>query len=99
MKYAVIGYVLLVLVVGILVTLVMPKHSEEGGGGEHAAMTSGPEIAEGVARITGGAFFEKYPPVEIVPREELERRLAEHDARPPRDGERNRAAALLLSQA
>lgn len=107
MKVAVIGYLLLVLVVGILVTLVMPEHSEEeeGGGGEEKAaalpaeITPGREIAERVAAITGGAFSEKHPPVELVSREELEKTLAEHDAKPPDDRELTTAAALLLSQA
>ena len=105
MRVAVIGYVLLVLVVGILVTLVMPEHSEEeeAAGGEHAALpaeiTPAPEIAERVSRMRGDEFEGAAPKVEAVPRAELQERLAKLDAQPPEDPELTTGIATLFAQA
>ena len=105
MKYAVIGYVLLVLVVGILVTLVMPEQSEEEGAAaeEHAALpaeiTPAPEIAERVGRIRGRRFDGEAPRIEAVPRRDLEERLARLDEQPAGDPDLAEGAAILLAQA
>ena len=105
MKRVAIAYLLLVLLVGILVTLVMPEQSgeQEAAGEEHAALpaeiTPAPEIAARVADIRGRRFDGPPPKVEVVPREELERRLASLDEERPEDPDLATGAALLLAQA
>lgn len=105
MKRVAIAYLLLVLLVGILVTLVMPEQSEEeeAAGEDHAALpaeiTPAPEIAARVAEIRGRRFEGAPPKVEVVPREELEKRLATLDDEPPEDPDLATGGALLLAQA
>ena len=103
MKRVALAYLLLVLLVGLLVTLVMPEQSdEEKPEGEAAALpaaiTPAPEIASRVARIRGKEFDGEPPAVESVPRRELEERLARLDEEPPEDRDLAAAGALLLAQ-
>ncbi|HEV2061278.1 MAG TPA: hypothetical protein VGR12_00385, partial [Solirubrobacteraceae bacterium] len=103
MKRAAIAYLLVILAVGLLVTLVMPEHSEEEeqpeskpGAAQPREIAPAREIGERVSRITGGVFFERVPRVEMLPPAELAKKLA---PAPPREPGRSRAGALLLSQA
>ena len=115
MKAAAIAYALLVLVVGVLVTVVMTRETEtekeeakteqEAKAKEPQALpaeiTPAEEIAARVTEIRGGGEFEggRAPEVQVVPPEELTKRLTELDAKPAQDAALVAAAGILLAQA
>ena len=104
MKVAALAYLALVLVIGLLVALVMPGHSEEEEGNSEPAAAANAEIAPAeeiarrVAEIREREFTEAAPKLEVVADAELTKRLTQLDAK-PQDPELVTAAALLMAQA
>jgi hypothetical protein len=114
MARALLAYVLLILVVGVIVTAVTADQEShgEGGGGEKtehsesepgsasaaATLRSAPEVARRVERLREKRFRGKAPEVRLVPRAELDRQLAEAGAPPRGDEKLGTASALLLAQ-
>jgi hypothetical protein len=112
MARALLAYLLLILIVGVLVTAVTAdqEHSEGGGeakteeaaaeGGSESAATlrSAPEVVRRVERLREQRFSKKAPEVRLVPRAELDRQLAEAGSPPRGDEKLGSAGALLLAQ-
>jgi hypothetical protein len=112
-KTAAIAYALLILVVGLLVTLVMTRESDtekqeaKAEQEAHAKEPKAPpaeiapaeEIANRVAEIRGAEFENASPEVQVLPLEELTKKLGELDAKPPQDESLAAAGAILLAQA
>jgi hypothetical protein len=113
-KAAAIAYALLILVVGLLVTVVMTRETDtekEEAKAEQEAKAKEPkalpaeitpaeEIAQRVVEIRGGSEFDgAAPKVQVVPQEELTKKLTELDAKPPQEPDLAAGAAILLAQA
>ena len=88
MKKALLAYAILILIVGALVTAVMPRESEseEGKPAEaRPALASAPEIARRVERLREKRFPRGAPKVELVPKAELDRELEAAGGPPAQD--------------
>lgn len=101
MKKALLAYAILILVVGALVTAVMPETEateEEEPKEARAALANAPEIARRVERLREKRFPRGAPKVELLPKAELDRALAAAGGPPDQDERLGAAAALLLAQ-